>query len=441
MILRDRNIEPVFNDIESKIIKEIDKATLSIRVAVAWFTSKSLIEKLIKKAAEGLQVDLIWSEEEKDSSKLSPLFHQNLLEAGGDSYTISKSGMAMMHNKFCIIDQKIVITGSYNWTNNGGRNSENIVIIRNQEVANIYTQNFIDLLEIAEVFPHSIETPNIFLSTSKFYVSPDEEFELRWIIKNSELQELNVEGEIKRKGSLKKSINNTQTFSITATKDGFTKSKSITVNVYNRPTISYSIKAKNIVTGKLEKMNPSRGGKYFIYEGQEVSLHWKIMDADKVIIDNQEVTQLKGSIGLSTNSSRTIFIEAKNHGLVNEKVFSLVVSQIPKLDKINISIPTNININASFDFLDVAVPTIPIIKDFTIPEKRIKIPSISELKANHIPIQIASIPKPIQISDEFEMPNLKRRFITRMQTIWRKNLEREKSLFQLLKDKIYPNEK
>ena len=77
MILRDRNIEPVFNDIESKIIKEIDKATLSIRVAVAWFTSKSLIEKLIKKAAEGLQVDLIWSEEEKDSSKLSPLFHQN----------------------------------------------------------------------------------------------------------------------------------------------------------------------------------------------------------------------------------------------------------------------------------------------------------------------------------------------------------------------------
>ncbi|TAE00475.1 MAG: hypothetical protein EAZ97_05805 [Bacteroidetes bacterium] len=33
-----------------------------------------------------------------------------------------------MHNKFCVIDSDIVLTGSYNWTNQAQRNDENITV-------------------------------------------------------------------------------------------------------------------------------------------------------------------------------------------------------------------------------------------------------------------------------------------------------------------------
>ncbi len=37
-----------------------------------------------------------------------------------------------MHNKFCIIDNDLVITGSYNWTFKARMNDENVIVIKNQ---------------------------------------------------------------------------------------------------------------------------------------------------------------------------------------------------------------------------------------------------------------------------------------------------------------------
>ena len=48
--------------------------------------------------------------------------------AGGEVFTAKEN---LMHNKFCIIDERIIITGSYNWTNKANKeNNENIVIIK-----------------------------------------------------------------------------------------------------------------------------------------------------------------------------------------------------------------------------------------------------------------------------------------------------------------------
>ena len=38
-----------------------------------------------------------------------------------------------MHNKFCLIDNDTVITGSYNWTFGARYNEENILIIKNEK--------------------------------------------------------------------------------------------------------------------------------------------------------------------------------------------------------------------------------------------------------------------------------------------------------------------
>ena len=53
------------------------------------------------------------------------------------------SGSGIMHNKFCIIDDSITITGSYNWTVSADlRNDENVLIIKSRELARRYREQF-----------------------------------------------------------------------------------------------------------------------------------------------------------------------------------------------------------------------------------------------------------------------------------------------------------
>lgn len=55
-----------------------------------------------------------------------------------------------MHNKFCIIDQKVLINGSYNWTYFAEeKNRENILIIENEsEVVNSFFDEFQRLIKL-----------------------------------------------------------------------------------------------------------------------------------------------------------------------------------------------------------------------------------------------------------------------------------------------------
>lgn len=52
-----------------------------------------------------------------------------------------KSGL--MHNKFIVRDERCILTGSFNFTNNAIKNNrENFIIICNDEVAKVYSQEF-----------------------------------------------------------------------------------------------------------------------------------------------------------------------------------------------------------------------------------------------------------------------------------------------------------
>lgn len=64
-----------------------------------------------------------------------------------------------MHNKFCVVDNKLVITGSYNWTHNANTNDENITILNDQTNTALYTHEFRRIKNIK--FPND----NIFIPT------------------------------------------------------------------------------------------------------------------------------------------------------------------------------------------------------------------------------------------------------------------------------------
>jgi len=48
-----------------------------------------------------------------------------------------------MHNKYAVIDDNIIITGSFNWSDHAIKsNYENLIIIESEELANKYNENF-----------------------------------------------------------------------------------------------------------------------------------------------------------------------------------------------------------------------------------------------------------------------------------------------------------
>jgi phosphatidylserine/phosphatidylglycerophosphate/cardiolipin synthase-like enzyme len=47
-----------------------------------------------------------------------------------------------MHHKVIIIDDKIVITGSFNFTANANNNDENVLVIYDKEIAKQYITEF-----------------------------------------------------------------------------------------------------------------------------------------------------------------------------------------------------------------------------------------------------------------------------------------------------------
>lgn len=130
-----------FEDIQNQIIEEIARAKYTIWVAVAWFTDQKLFEALVKKKKEGLNVQVIVNDD-LINRKCGFRFEEHF-----ETYRLPEQGMYrnIMHNKFCVIDLKTVISGSYNWSNKAQYNDESIDIKYSREAAEPYATEFIKL--------------------------------------------------------------------------------------------------------------------------------------------------------------------------------------------------------------------------------------------------------------------------------------------------------
>jgi hypothetical protein len=126
-----------FLDIENRILHVLDEARVSIVLVMAWFTNENLRNKLLEKLEEGLDIrialydDGINNRHGVDLMPFNPVRLRRALRGG------------IMHDKFCVVDNQIVITGSYNWTSNAEfRNDENITIERDPEQATRFSVEF-----------------------------------------------------------------------------------------------------------------------------------------------------------------------------------------------------------------------------------------------------------------------------------------------------------
>ncbi|GEM_PF-1755183 len=133
-------ITAVFKDIEKLILINLQKANSNIKVAVAWFTNPVLFQALLEKRIEGKNVELILADDKINFTNKSIDF-QHFINSGGCVH-ISRFPN-LMHHKFCIIDERILISGSYNWTKSAElRNLENVIISTELGLINQFIEEF-----------------------------------------------------------------------------------------------------------------------------------------------------------------------------------------------------------------------------------------------------------------------------------------------------------
>jgi phosphatidylserine/phosphatidylglycerophosphate/cardiolipin synthase-like enzyme len=115
-------------------------AASSIDIALYDFNRAGVRDALLAAHSRGVAVRVVGDGEDAADPGYAP-FYGSLLSAGISVITDTKS--SLMHNKFAVFDKHITWTGSANFTDTGFTlNAENIVVITDTAVADIYHTEF-----------------------------------------------------------------------------------------------------------------------------------------------------------------------------------------------------------------------------------------------------------------------------------------------------------
>jgi phospholipase D len=129
----------------ARLISEIDKAEESVFVAIYSFTHEDIANSLISAKNKGIKVVVV-----KDFLQSTSKHSVDSLLAENNIPVFIKRGAGTMHNKFLIIDNKVVFTGSFNYSLNADfRNDENLVFISDEKIALQFVEKFDELVRNA----------------------------------------------------------------------------------------------------------------------------------------------------------------------------------------------------------------------------------------------------------------------------------------------------
>lgn len=138
----------------AQILREIGQAKQEILAAVYALTSDDLAWALVQARRRGLKVQVIIDRAfDKDNgiSKGNFLNQERvpIRRVSGVGKDKNPGDKGLMHQKFAVIDQTIVVTGSYNWTLSAEKfNHENLLVFRDaRPLADEYRREFFRLWE------------------------------------------------------------------------------------------------------------------------------------------------------------------------------------------------------------------------------------------------------------------------------------------------------
>jgi phosphatidylserine/phosphatidylglycerophosphate/cardiolipin synthase-like enzyme len=140
-------VENYFSPVDSvtqKLIQSVQSAKRSIRFIIFTYTDRDLAAAMIERMQAGVDVQGVIENRGASQGALVPLFCAKVpVKVDGNKYT--------MHHKVIIIDDGIVITGSFNFTRSADTaNDDNVLIIHSPAVAALYLQEFARVDTIAK---------------------------------------------------------------------------------------------------------------------------------------------------------------------------------------------------------------------------------------------------------------------------------------------------
>jgi len=131
----------LYDNPQKAIIKNINQAEAFINIAMYIFTDREIAIPLVEAQGQGVKVRVYLDKDQIDYKYSQSRF----LVQKGIKARIS-SNKYIMHHKFAIIDNRLLLTGSYNWTFSAhNRNDENLMVIDDPEIIEIFQNQFVNL--------------------------------------------------------------------------------------------------------------------------------------------------------------------------------------------------------------------------------------------------------------------------------------------------------
>jgi len=123
----------------SRLLELVRQARRSILILAYSFTSDELTSAILSRARAGVEVRGVFEFSQYQSNMGGDF--DRLLSAGLD---VHLDGNAQnMHHKVLVLDESIVVLGSYNFSKNAEeRNDENTLIIHSPEIARAFMEEF-----------------------------------------------------------------------------------------------------------------------------------------------------------------------------------------------------------------------------------------------------------------------------------------------------------
>lgn len=329
-----------FNDIESEIIPCINQAKESIYCAVAWFTNPNLLKALKEKAKE-IPVFLVIIND-GINNKLGQLNFQEFIDEGGSFYFGNEQNL--MHHKFCIIDKKIVINGSYNWTIVAEKsNRENIIITDKRKIVKLFFYEFEDVISDLQKVKKVKKVANYDVKArllKSFILQEENAIKNPTIVRKSEIKErldnlgIDYTG-ITRKSELESllPIENPTDFDPFDGVEQISKESSTSINVV-APTLKRFMKmvqakfnwSKAVAIPTDNSLDESRDINYTLEIGDKSTLK-KVVQPD-----GSKVKQFTGQV-LNVITSSNVNAMLNNGDIVEKDLMSLKVSRLDLKDK------------------------------------------------------------------------------------------------------------
>lgn len=129
--------------------EQLKKAKKSIKVAMYTFVN-GLVSDLVAAARKGVKVTVIADDHQQDM-EFAEWVNEKLEGEPNIRYVRANNHLGLyssIHHKYAVIDDEIVLGGSYNWTSNATRyNDENLIVVHSKAVAARFAQDFAAMLQ------------------------------------------------------------------------------------------------------------------------------------------------------------------------------------------------------------------------------------------------------------------------------------------------------